>query len=410
MSPWLEAGFATHRPRALAALTRVFRDIDLAEDAFADACLKAVSEWDRTGPPRDPFAWLLTTARNAGIDRLRTAGRRRAILERNAADFLPDPVPEPELPDPNEMRDDVLRLLFICCHPALARRDQLALALKVVAGLTVDEIARAFLVKPKTLEQRLTRAKRTVAANPVPFETPSPQERGRRLGEVSLMIYLMFNEGWSTSDSAEQVRLALCEEAIRLARLLVELFPAMSEQSALLALLLYQHARRAARVTADGQLRTLDEQDRALWDRAAIAEAHAHLQKAQRAGQNGPYRIQAAIAGEHARAARPEDTDWAAIVAHYDALAALQPTPVVRLNRAAAIARALGPEAALAELAPLADDLSEYRWFHTTRATLLAQIGNDQGARTAWQRALELGPTAPERLVIEEKIAALQKT
>lgn len=408
MSAWLEAGFATHRPRALAALVRAFRDVDLAEEAFSDACLKAVADWPKLGTPRDPFAWLLVVARNAGLDRLRKARRRRAILHRDLA--LPDvPAEVTEMPDPDELRDDVLRLMFICCHPALSRQDQLALALKVVAGLKTDEVARAFLVKPKAMEQRLSRAKRTIAANPVPFETPSMQERGRRLGEVSLMVYLMFNEGWSTSESDAQIRVSLCEEAIRLARLLVDLFPGMSEQAALLALLLFQHARRAARLDAKGHLVTLENQDRTLWDRAAIAEAVSLLQKAQRAGENGPYRIQAAIAAEHALARNAARTDWHSIEQHYAALYSMQPTPVVRLNWIAAMAKTQGAGIALEQLTELAEPLENYRWFHTMRAALLAETGDAVAAQAAYGKALRLGPTGPERTAIEEKIAECEK-
>ena len=404
MSAWLEAGFATHRPRAIAALTRVFRDLDLAEDAFADACLKALESWPKSGIPRDPFAWLLTVARNAGMDRVRKADRRRRIFDHKVA-----PVTETSVdatPDPDELRDDVLRLLFLCCHPALKRQDQLALALKVVGGLSVDEVARAFLVKPRTMEQRLTRAKQTIAANPVPFETPSPADRAHRLGEVALMVYLMFNEGWSASTGPAQTRTQLCDEAIRLARLLVELFPGMCEMTALLALLLFQHSRRKARQDADGNLLTLDQQDRTLWDRTAIAEAQALLHKAGREGRNGPYRIQAAIAAEHARAARATDTDWPRIEALYQALHAQQPTPVVQLNLLATRARTHDPESVLADLESLAEPLADYRWFHTLHADLLARAGRPDAACDAYRRALELGPTAPERRAIEAEIEA----
>jgi len=406
MSDWLEAAFTQHRPRAIAALTRVFRDIDTAEEAFADACLKALTIWPKDGAPRDPLAWLLTTARNAGLDALRKSQRRAAILARHNTEL--QPIAE-DLPDPDEMRDDVLRLLFICCHPDLVRQDQIAIALRVVAGLSVDEIARGFLIKPKTMEQRITRAKRKIATNPVAFETPSPQERGARLGEVSLMIYLMFNEGWSTSAGPDQIRPTLCQEAIRLARLLAGLFPSMGEQVALLSLLLQQHARRQARIGEDGQIVALDDQDRSLWDAANIAEATALLQKAQRINHRGVYIIQAAIAAAHARAASPEDTDWALIAAHYAALYALQPTPVVRLNQIAAQARIEGPEFALAAMEALKDDLSRYRWFHAMRGAYLQETGDHPGAIAALETVLTLQPTTPERLAVKAKIAASKK-
>ena len=406
MSDWLEATFAQQRPRVIAALTRVFRDVDMAEEAFANACLKALTAWKEDGAPRDPVAWLLATARNAGLDALRTSQRRAAILSQHNDEFQPMPV---ETPDPDEMRDDVLRLLFICCHPELERRDQIALALRIVAGLSVEEIARGFLIKPKAMEQRLTRAKKKIAAHPVAFETPSPQERGARLGEVSLMIYLMFNEGWSSSAGPAQMKLTLCEEAIRLARLLVDLFPAMGEQTALLALLLLQHARRDARIDTNGRLVPLDDQDRSLWNRADIAEATVFLQKAQRINHRGAYLIQAAIAAAHARATSAEDTDWALIESHYAALFSLQPTPVVRLNQIAAQAKLHGPGVALEAMEMLSEDLSDYRWFHAMRGALLQEAGDHVAAITAFERVLELGPTGPERAALKEKLAVSRK-
>ncbi len=406
MSDWLNATFIQNRPRAIAALTRVFGDIDVAEEAFADACVKALTVWPHDGAPRDPLAWLLTTARNAGLDHLRKSQRRNAILSRHAKELQPVHV---EDPDPDELRDDVLRLLFICCHPELDRRDQIAIALRVVAGLSVDEIASGFLVKPKTMEQRITRAKKKIASNPVAFETPSPAERGARLGEVSLMIYLMFSEGWSTSTGPAQMKLTLCDEAIRLARLLVALFPAMGEQAALLALLLLQHARRRARVDGQGRLVALDVQDRSLWDRTNIAEATALLQKAQRIGHRGVYIIQASIAAEHARAASSDDTDWALIEAHYAALYVLQSTPVIRLNQIAAQARLHGPRYALDAMEALERELASYRWFHAMRGGLLQDVGDHKIAVEAFEAALALAPTDLERVAISEKMAISQK-
>ncbi len=407
MSDWLEATFTLHRPRALAALTRLFRDIDMAEEAFADACLKALTVWPKDGAPRDPLAWLLTTARNSGLDHVRKSQRRAAILSRHSEEFQPMPA---ETPDPDEMRDDVLRLLFICCHPDLDRRDQIAIALRVVLGLSVDEIASGFLIKPKTMEQRIIRAKKKIASNPVAFETPSPAERGARLGEVSLMVYLMFNEGWSTSAGPKQIKLTLCEEAIRLARLLAALFPAIGEQAALLALLLFQHARRRARIDGDGKLVALDDQNRSLWDRADIAEATGLLQKAQRTGHHGAYIIQAAIAAAHAKADSVDDTDWAFIESHYAALYAMQPTPVVRLNQIAAQARLHGPHHALKAMEPLAQDLCTYRWFHAMRGGLLQETGEHRAAIAAFETVMTLGPTTLERAAIAEKIATSQES
>ncbi len=406
MSDWLEATFTQQRPQALAALTRYFRDIDTAEDAFAEACLKALKVWPATGAPRDPLAWLLTTARNAGLDALRKSQRHHASLARHSAEFQ---TMTEATPDPDELRDDVLRLLFICCHPELERRDQIAIALRIVAGLSVTEIARGFLIKPKAMEQRITRAKKKITSGSVAFKTPTPQERGARLGEVSLMVYLMFNEGWSASGGETQIKLTVCEEAIRLARLLAELFPAMGEQTALLSLLLFQHSRRDARIDADGQLVALDDQDRNQWDMSQIAEATALLQKAQRINHRGVYIIQAAIAAVHARARAAEETDWALIAAHYAALYTLQPSPVVRLNQIAAEAKIEGPAHALTALEPLADHLSQYRWFHAMRGGLLQDTGDHPAAIAAFEAALSLGPTAPERAVLKEKIAFSKK-
>ncbi len=407
ISAWLEVRFAESRPRALAALTRQFRDVDLAEEAFADACVRALRAWSERGVPDNPLAWLLTTARNAGIDRLRKAGRALADgTEAESALYEDEMI---ERIDQDGLRDDVLRLLFICCHPSLNRKDQLALALKIVAGLSVTEIARAFLIKPRTMEQRLTRAKRTVAANPVPFETPDLLERGRRLNEVSLMIYILFNEGWSTSAAETQMRLPLCEEAIRLARLLLDLFPGMAEQMSLLALLLIQHSRREARMDAEGNLVPLDDQDRETWDWPMIEEAAVLMQKAARHIPPGPMQLQAAIAMEHGRARRRDETDWARIETLYAALAAQQPTPIVRLNHAAAVAETSGPGTALAMLEPLAGPLVSYRWYHAMRASLLADLDRPDEARAAYQAALDLDPTGPEAKVLRAKITECEE-
>ncbi len=407
MTDWLEASFAAQRPRALAALTRYFRDVDTAEDAFSEACVKALAVWPKDGRPRDPFAWLLTTARNSGLDKLRKAQRHRRLLAQHPLDLEPAEI---MMPDPDELRDDVLRLLFMCCHPALDRPDQIALALRIVAGLSVAEIARGFLIKPKTMEQRITRAKKKITSNPVAFETPSPEERGRRLGEVSLMVYLMFNEGWSTSGGDVQIRPTLCREAIRLARLLAELFPSMGEQSALLSLLLLQFSRRDGRLDDAGILVAFEDQDRSKWHRAEIAEGRAWLLKSQRIGHQGPYVIQAAIAAEHARAPTADQLDWPLIAAHYAALYAVQPNPVVKLNQIAAEAKVKGPEYALRQLEPLAETLKDYRWFYTMRAAFLTDTGEAKAAILAYNTALGLNPTEPERVVIKSKIADLEKT
>lgn len=404
----LAARFSEIRPRALAALTRQFRDIDLAEEAFADACLKAVVHWGKNGPPDNPLAWLLFVARNAGIDRLRKVKRQDAVLAGPPDDDMWEENLMSQI-DQNGMRDDVLRLLFMCCHPALKRQDQLAIALKVVAGLSVAEIAQACLVKPKAMEQRITRAKRAIADNPVPFEPPDLVERQHRLTEVSRMVYLMFNEGWSASSGEVQIKGTLCEEAIRLARLLLDLFAGIPEQMGLLALLLLQHSRKAARMDRAGQLVSLDQQDRGLWDQDVIAEARFLVSKARRHGALGPYQIQAEIAEIHAVAASDDQVDWHRVEALYRALYLTQPSPVVRLNQAVAVSKTRGAEAALDIVDLLASDLSAYRWFHTARAGFLIELGRLNDAKAALRRALSLEPTAPERRAMETQIAELSK-
>ncbi len=405
---WLEARFAEIRPRALAALMRQFRDIDVAEEAFSASCLKALQVWPDRGLPRDPLAWLLTVGRNAGVDSLRKSARAEnlvaieAPLEPTEDEFI-------DLVDAAGLRDDVLRLLFICCHPDLSPQDQSALALRIVAGLSVAEIARAFLINPRAMEQRLTRAKRIVTGADVPFETPDLIERHKRLRVVSLMIYLMFNEGWSASAGSLQIKAPLCEEAIRSARLLLDLFPGISELMGLLALLILQHSRRKARMDSDGDLVMLDEQDRTLWDQSMIAEARILLDKALRHATPGPYQIQAAIAAVHAGAQRAEDTDWSEIERLYAALTIIEPTPIVRLNHAVAIAEVHGAHAGLAKLEALVDELGSYRWFHTTRAAFLMKTKDFHGAKAAFLSALALDPTEPERRHLQNKIAECEK-
>jgi RNA polymerase sigma-70 factor (ECF subfamily) len=408
---WLQARFSEVRPKALAGLNRVFRNLDLAEEALAIATEKAVSAWSRSGEPADPLAWLMVTARNAGLDILRRERRRARLLPKmidgdDAGDVEAQRV---GLLDDGDLSDDVLRLLFICCHPALSAQDQSALALRVVVGLSVDEIAKAFVVRPAAMEKRLVRAKAQISTANLAFETPKPADQYERLRAVSLMIYLMFSEGWSATSGAVQVKNALCEEAIRLARLLLRLFPAIVELQGLLALLLFHYARRDGRMDADGRLLTLDHQDRSRWHRGMIREASTLLEKALRHGNAGPFQIQAAIAAAHATAENAEDTDWPEIERLYRLLLALEATPVVRLNHAAAVARTSGPEKGLAALEPLASELGPYRWFHTTRAGLLLELGRLDEARLALERALELGPTDAERNAIMEQLALCEK-
>src|SRR4051812_25033103 len=360
---WIDAALAAARPQALGALLRYFRDLDTAEEAFQNACLRALRNWPRNGPPRDPAAWLILVGRNAAIDEARRRSRHDPLPPDELISDLDDAEAAlAERLDGSHYRDDILRLLFICCHPELPATQQIALALRIVSGLSVSQIARAFLVGEVAMEQRITRAKARVAQAGVPFETPGAVERSERLAAVAAMIYLIFNEGYSAAGETAERRAPLCEEAIRLARLLLRLFPGEPEIMGLTALLLLQHARAAARFDADGSLVLLDDQARALWNRSLIVEGLALIDKARRHRAPEPYQIQAAIAALHARAARPEDTDWVQIDLLYGALEVMQPSPVVTLNRAVAVSKVKGPEAALAMIEPMASRLSNY--FH----------------------------------------------
>src|SRR5712671_4737616 len=311
---WIHGAITAARPQAVGALLRYFRDMDRAEEAFQDACLRALKSWPEKGPPRDPTAWLILVGRNAALDGVRKQSRTTQLPPDEEISDLDDAETQlAERLDGSHYRDDVLRLLFICCHPELPATQQIALALRIVSGLTVAQIARAFLVSESAMEQRITRAKRHVAEARVPYEAPGAPERAERLAAVAAVIYLIFNEGYSASGGDVHVRTPLCEEAIRLARLLLRLFPAEPEILGLAAILLLQHARTAARLDADGAIILLEDQDRSRWDRAMIAEGLALLDKAIRHRRPGPYQVQAAIAALHAGAATPEETDWAQI-------------------------------------------------------------------------------------------------
>ena len=394
---WIEAALSAARPQALGALLRYFRDLDRAEEAFQEACLRALRHWPVNGPPRDPAAWLILVGRNAALDEVRRRGSELPLPAEELVSDLDDAEAAlAERLDSSHYRDDVLRLLFVCCHPELPATQQIALALRVVSGLSVKEIARAFLVSESAMEQRITRAKRRVAAARVPFETPGAIDRSERLGAVAAMIYLLFNEGYTASAGEEHIRVPLCEEAIRLARLLLRLFPAEPEIMGLTALLLLQHARAAARLDGEGNIVLLEDQDRRLWDRGVIAEGLVLVEKALRHHRPGAYQAQAAIAAVHARAAGAEDTDWAEIDRLYAVLERVQPSPVVTLNRAVAVAKVRGPEAALAMIEPLAERLSGYFHFFGLKGALLKELGRTEEARVAFDRAIALANTAAE--------------
>jgi RNA polymerase sigma-70 factor (ECF subfamily) len=394
---WIEAALTAARPQALGALLRYFRDLDRAEEAFQEACLRALRHWPVNGPPRDPAAWLILVGRNAALDEVRRRSSEQPLPAEELISDLDDAEAAlAERLDSSHYRDDVLRLLFVCCHPELPATQQIALALRIVSGMSVKEIAHAFLVSESAMEQRITRAKRRVGAAREPFETPGAVARVERLGAVAAMIYLLFNEGYSASGGDAHIRVSLCEEAIRLARLLLRLFPAEPEIMGLVALLLLQHARAAARLDAKANIVLLEDQDRGLWNREMIAEGLVLVEKALRHRRAGPYQAQAAIAAVHARAMRAEDTDWAEIDRLYAVLEKVQPSPVVTLNRAVAVAKVQGPEAALAMIEPLAERLSGYFHFFGLKGALLKELGHNEEARVAFDRAIALANTAAE--------------
>jgi RNA polymerase sigma-70 factor (ECF subfamily) len=406
----IEAALTSARPQALGALLRYFRDLDQAEEAFQEACLRALKSWPQNGPPRDPAAWLIMVGRNVVLDEMRRRKKQAALPPDEQISDLDDAEADlAERLDSAHYRDDVLRLLFICCHPELPASQQIALALRIVSGLTVKQIARAFLVSESAMEQRITRAKSRVAAANVPFETPGAVERAERLAAVAAMLYLVFNEGYSASGGADHIRGSLCEEAIRLARLLLRLFPSEPEIMGLTALFLLQHARAPARLDADGAIVVLEDQDRRLWDRGMIAEGLALVEQALRHRRPGPYQVQAAIAAVHARAARPELTDWAEIDQLYAVLETLQPSPVVTLNRAVAVSKVRGPAAALAMVEPLTQQLSGYFYFFGVKGALLAQLGDAEEARVAFNRAIALANTPAEAAHIRRHLDRLSK-
>ncbi|MHA7883282.1 RNA polymerase sigma factor [Nitratireductor rhodophyticola] len=405
---WIENALTSARPQAMGALLRYFRDLDRAEEAFQEACLRALKNWPVKGPPRDPTAWLIFVGRNAALDGVRRDSRNTALPPEDRISDLEDAEADmAERLDDAHYRDDILRLMFVCCHPDLPATQQVALALRIVSGLSVREIASAFLVGEKAMEQRITRAKRRVAEANVPFAAPDAVERSKRLGSVAAMIYLVFNEGYSATSGADVVRASLCDEAIRLARLLLRLFPSEPEIMGLLALMLLQHARSAARTDADGNAVLLDDQDRTLWNRTGIEEGLALVDKALRHGRPGPYQVQAAIAALHARARTPEETDWEEIDLLYQMLESQTPSPVITLNRSVAISKIRGPEAALQLIAPLAERLSGYFYFHGVRGAYLSEMGRTEEAREAFDRAIALARTPAEAAHIRQHLDRL---
>ena len=394
---WINAALTSARPQAVGALLRYFRSLDTAEEAYQNACLRALKSWPINGPPRDAAAWLIMVGRNVAIDGLRRDRRQQPLPEDDVISDLEDTEAEiAERLDGSHYRDDILRLLFICCHPELPATQQIAMALRIVSGLSVKQIARAFLVSEAAMEQRITRAKARIADASVAFETPGAIERAERLAVVAAMIYLIFNEGYSAGGDTANARAPLCEEAIRLGRLLLRLFQSEPEIMGLNALMLLQHARAAARFDAQGSLVLLDDQDRSKWNAEMIAEGLALIDKAMRHRRSGPYQIQAAIAALHARAGRPEETDWVQIDLLYGALEFMQPSPVITLNRAVAVSKVRGAGAALEMIEPLAPKLANYFHFYGVRGAFLMQLGRNEEARVAFDRAIALANSPAE--------------
>jgi RNA polymerase sigma-70 factor, ECF subfamily len=383
-------------------------DFDLAEECAQEAFTAAVHQWEGSGVPEYPRAWIISTARHKAIDRIRRKSRFEAELDPQLAEGTLDVSTQPEFYS-GEIPDDRLRLIFTCCHPALAPESQIALTLRTLCGLETDEIARAFLVPSTTMAQRLVRAKNKIRDARIPYVVPETSEMAARLDAVLHVIYLVFNEGYSASSGVSLTRADLCSEAIRLGHLLVELLPD-PEAIALLALMLLQDSRRAARTSSDGDVVLLDEQDRTLWNREQINEGSALVERSLRAGLPGPYALQAAISAVHANSAKASDTDWRQIVALYDLLAQVTPSPVVELNRAVAVAMRDGAPAGLALIENLLaqGDLDGYHLAHSARAELCRRMGRHADARRSYERALELTRQDPERRFLQKRLAELE--
>ena len=407
ISRTIETLYRSESGRVLATLVRLLGDLDLAEESMHEAFAAALESWPKTGIPDNPRPWLISTARFKAIDGM----RRRARFDETQKDlalYLEARVNDAPSED-DEIEDDRLRLIFTCCHPALPLEGQIALTLREVCGLTTEEIARAFLITPATLAQRIVRAKAKIREARIPYEVPAPQDLPERLGAVLQAIYLVFNEGYSAAAGAEVTRAELTGEAIRLGRLLAELQPE-PEVVGLLALMLLQESRRAARTSSTGELILLENQDRSLWNRAQIAEGVALVEKALNSRRFGSYTLQAAIAAVHAQAETAAATDWRQIVALYDQLVRIQPSPVVQLNRAVAIAMRDGPEAGLERIEAVLEhgELANYYLAHAARADMCRRLGRTAEARASYEKALALTQQEPERQFLQERIRQLK--